>query len=273
MIKESGKILPTLDCVPDSRAETADSSTSLSREQEQQNLISHTHPLPDGEPHPEHPLVVLGHNPLEPNWQNEHQAAAGNLGFFGANPHPNPMQQAHHNQHQQGQHGHVYNDDMQIDDDENDMEADEEPDAEPEGGEPWPQWDPTIFVGDNVQGNQVQTPQIPQHPSIPQDLLDLDLSGSSVRFLRGEGPNIAIDEVIQLGSDDSSSPSDASPVPNADRARFIAAQSHCATVNNFHRKNLLGSNQAKSSTIAIQPIFIDRRNLVDQQIRLILPQL
>lgn len=153
---------------------------------------------------------------------------------------------------------------MQIDDDENDMEADEEPDAEPEGGEPWSQWNPAIFVGDNVQGNQVQTPQIPQHPAIPQDLLDLDLSGSSMRFLRGEGPNIAIDEVIQLGSDDTSSPSDASSVPNADKARFIAAQSHCATICNFHRKNLPGSNQAGPSTIAIQPIFIDRRNLVEQ---------
>lgn len=99
LIKESRKILPTLDRVPSSRAEIADSPTSLSREQEQQNLLSHTHPLPNGEPHPEHPPVVLGHNPLEPNWQNEHQATLGNLGFFGANPHPNPMQQAHHNQH------------------------------------------------------------------------------------------------------------------------------------------------------------------------------
>jgi len=50
-------------------------------------------PVPfDGEPHPEHPPVVLGPNPQEPNWQNEHNAAAENLGFFGAN-HPQHIQQ------------------------------------------------------------------------------------------------------------------------------------------------------------------------------------
>jgi hypothetical protein len=34
-------------------------------------------PVPiDGEPHPEHPPVVLGVNPQDPNWQNEQNGAA-----------------------------------------------------------------------------------------------------------------------------------------------------------------------------------------------------
>jgi len=42
----------------------------------------------DGEPHPEHGPVVLGPHPQPPNWQAEQQWAAGNLGVFGGNPHP-----------------------------------------------------------------------------------------------------------------------------------------------------------------------------------------
>jgi hypothetical protein len=41
-----------------------------------------------GEPHPEHPPVVIGANAQEPNWENELNGAAPNLGFFGGNPHP-----------------------------------------------------------------------------------------------------------------------------------------------------------------------------------------
>jgi hypothetical protein len=48
----------------------------------------------DGEPHPEHGPIVFGPHPLEPNWQSELQGAARNLGFFGANPHPQPKK--HH---------------------------------------------------------------------------------------------------------------------------------------------------------------------------------
>ena len=46
----------------------------------------------DGEPHPEHPPVVLGPNVQNPNWENEQNRAAPNLGFFGDNPHPHHVQ-------------------------------------------------------------------------------------------------------------------------------------------------------------------------------------
>jgi hypothetical protein len=107
-------------------------------------------PVPfDGEPHPEHATIVLGANHLEPNWQNEQQGAAANLGFFGGNPHPNP---AHHVLHQQIQNQLInqadqqqpvqQNDDMEVDEVDND----------------WPTWNPTVFAVDNGQA-------VPQHPA------------------------------------------------------------------------------------------------------------
>lgn len=219
-------------------------------------------PVPfDGEPHPEHAPVVMGPNLLEPNWENEQQGAATNLGFFGGNPHPHPAQHQPHpvQQHQQAQAGMVGNDDMEVDDADEEMEVD----AEPEGGEPWPQLNPAIFVADNVQGNQMQANQVPQHPAVPQDLLDLGLSGSSMRFLRADGPDISIDEVIQL-SDDSTSSSDASSTPNEDSLRFAAIQNHCATISLFHRKSLLGRSKAGPSTIVMQLIFIDKALVTEQ---------
>lgn len=48
-------------------------------------------PVPlDGEPHPEFGPIPLGPHPAAPNWQQELNGADLNLGFFGANPHPNP---------------------------------------------------------------------------------------------------------------------------------------------------------------------------------------
>lgn len=48
-------------------------------------------PVPvDGEPYPEHGPIPLGPHPLPPNWQQEMNGAASNLGFFGGNPHLNP---------------------------------------------------------------------------------------------------------------------------------------------------------------------------------------
>lgn len=82
-------------------------------------------------------------------------------------------------------------------------------------------------------------------------------------FLRADGPDIAIKEVFQL-EDDSSSESDASSVPNEDRARFLAIQSRCATISIFHRKSLPGSSHADPSTIIMQPICIDQNLMQDQ---------
>jgi hypothetical protein len=39
--------------------------------------------------------LVMGANPQPPNWEFEQQGAAQNLGVFGGNPHPAPVQQFH----------------------------------------------------------------------------------------------------------------------------------------------------------------------------------
>jgi hypothetical protein len=118
--------------------------------------------------------------------------------------------------------------------------------------EPWLAWNPAIFVAENgpVQGNQ-----IPQHPAAPQHQMDLDLSGSPLEFLKGTGPEISLDDVIQsIQSDGSSSSSDASS------PAFLAAQSHCANIALFHRKGSPGGTeqgQGASPSVTIRPILID----------------
>ncbi|KAJ1255823.1 hypothetical protein BS78_K154700 [Paspalum vaginatum] len=174
-------------------------------------------PVPlDGEPHPEHGPLVMGPNPLEPNWQAEQQGAAQNLGAFGGNPHPNPQHMQHHapivNEPVQA------NDDVAIVEDINDDDEDE-----------WPAWNPAPLP--------VLAPQVPQHPEVPQDFVDLELSGSSMRFLIGQGPDISLDHVMTL-SDNSSSSSDASSAEVQSRARFIAARARSAQVLIFGRKEL-----------------------------------
>lgn len=64
--------------------------------------------------------------------------------------------------------------DMKVDD--------EQPDTELEGGEPWPAWNPNVFVGDNMAQNNQANIEVPQHPVIPQHHIDMDLLGSSMRF-------------------------------------------------------------------------------------------
>ena len=71
------------------------------------------------------------------------------------------IQQAQQGQEQPGQ----QNDQQEVDGME-EHEADNE----------WPAWNPTIFAVDNGL-------VVPEHPSLPQDHLDLNLSGSSMRFL------------------------------------------------------------------------------------------
>lgn len=78
---------------------------------------------------------------------------------------------------------------MDIDDPNDDMEIKEE---EEDQDDHWPAWDHAVPNNvANVNGNQ-----IPQHPNVPQHFIDLDLSGSSMRFLRAQGPDIAIEEVF-----------------------------------------------------------------------------
>lgn len=76
-------------------------------------------------------------------------------------------------------------DDMQIDDNEDQaVVADENDD------EPWMEWNPAVLAADDHN-------VVPQHPEIPQHFIDLDLSGSSMRFLRATRPDITLDEVFQ----------------------------------------------------------------------------
>lgn len=83
----------------------------------------------------------------------------------------------------------------------------------------WPAWNPAIFTTDNCQ-------HVPQHPGNPQDHVNLDHSGSSMRFHRGDGPDISLDQVFEDAAaeeDGSSSSSDATSATLEDHARFAAA--------------------------------------------------
>ena len=92
--------------------------------------------------------------------------------------------------------------------------------------------------------------------------VDLDLSGSSMEFLRANGPDIAIDEVFGgIQSDGSSSSSDASSPLNEDMIRFIVAQNHCATITIFHRRGIPSSD---SQSISFKPILVDSELLTSQ---------
>jgi hypothetical protein len=42
----------------------------------------------NGEPHTKHPPIMLGPHQNDPNWKEEQQGVAQNLGVFGGNPHP-----------------------------------------------------------------------------------------------------------------------------------------------------------------------------------------
>ena len=126
-----------------------------------------------------------------------------------------------------------------------------------EADDEWPAWNPAVFAADNGQ-------VLHQHPQFPQDHLDLELSGSSMRFLRGDGTDISLDRVLEGISveDGSSSSSDASPTLVEDRARFAAAQKRCTNILIFNRKDMpdevfhrASFSQANDN---MGPIVIDR---------------
>jgi len=102
-----------------------------------------------------------------------------------------------------------------------------------EADDEWPAWNPAVFAADNGQ-------VLHQHPQFPQDHLDLELSGSSMRFLHGDGTDISLDRVLEGISveDGSSSSSDASSTLVEDRARFAAAQKRCTNILIFNRKDM-----------------------------------
>jgi hypothetical protein len=192
-------------------------------------------PVPlDGDPHPEHPPMVFGPNPQLVNWQNEQNGAAPNLGAFGGG-----LNQGHLIIH------HVI----------------AQPEQDNEDGE------------DNLNGMQIDAdePQ-PLHPQQqinalqdPPDVMDLDLSGSSMQFLRANGPDIVLDDVFQALSNDNSSSSSLSDATsmNENMLRFLVAQNRCAELTIFHRRGLPSSTLSTESptirnTISFRPILIDR---------------
>lgn len=106
-----------------------------------------------------------------------------------------------------------------------------------------------------------------QHPAVPQDHLDLELSGSSMRFLRGDGSDISLDHLLENISDDSSSSSsDATSVSMDDHARFAAAQSQCANILFFGRKGLpidvFVRASTSETTVGQSPTVVDKSVLL-----------
>jgi hypothetical protein len=62
-------------------------------------------------------------------------------------------------------------------------------DVDEDDENPWPEWNPAIPVA--------LEPQLPAPiQDLPQHFIDLDLSSSSMRFLRASGPDISLDEVL-----------------------------------------------------------------------------
>ena len=210
----------------------------------------------DGEPHLEHLPLVMRVNPQPPNWEFEQQGAAQNLGVFGGNPHLVLVQQFHPIQFQAALDGNA-------DEDEEEGIENMDVEAEPEGGQLWQPWDPTIFVADNDQNQQQD--QLPEHPAFPQHIMELNLYGSSMRFLRANGPDIAIEEVMHPTSDDSSSTSDAASKEAVVRARFNAVRSLCAKITMYHRKDIPGLSDCSIGSILMRPIFVESNPPVHQQ--------
>jgi len=121
-------------------------------------------------------------------------------------------------------------------------------------------------VQNQIQNEDIQAEvqQPPQHPEFPQHIMDLDLSGSSMSFLRANGPDISLDDVF--GDSSSSSSSDATSIPlenEENLLRFLAAQSHCASITIFHRRGIPFSDEATSansfpSSFAIKHTLIEK---------------
>lgn len=97
----------------------------------------------------------------------------------------------------------------------------------------WLAWNLAIFANDNGQ-------VVPHHPNDPGSSR-LDLSGSSMRFLRGDGPDISLEQAFNdiVASDGSSSSSDATSNLAEECPCFTAAQQRCTNILIFNRKGLL----------------------------------
>lgn len=213
-------------------------------------------PVPfDGEPHTDHGPVIMGRHPIP---QGELQGVAGNLGFIGGNPHPALVHQLAEFLHGLGGNHHNVAEGMDVDanNDDNHQNVAEGMDADADNDDAeWPAWNPAAPAA----------PVVPQHPNVQQDHLDLNLSGSSMRFLRGGGSGISLDDILDIAAhteDSSSSSSDATSQLNEDRARFAAAQQHCVNTLIFNRKGLPDDVFHRATQLlAHGPIIIDREAL------------
>jgi hypothetical protein len=119
---------------------------------------------------------VLALHQHDPNWEEEQNGVVNNLSVFGANPHHDALYKIHLNVTEQ-----LADANPKIDGQVEDIDEDKE--------DPWPEWNPAIPVVTEPQ-------QPPQHLVVPQYFIDLDLSSSSMSFLRASGPDISLDEVL-----------------------------------------------------------------------------
>ena len=76
------------------------------------------------------------------------------------------------------------------------------------------------------------------HMVLPQDLIDVDHLGSSMRFLRAFGPDIPMD-LVDLSYDDSSSSHDTTSPLDEDAFKFLAVNKLC-TDQLFHNNLIFG---------------------------------
>jgi hypothetical protein len=130
------------------------------------------------------------------------------------------------------------------------------PKARSTDAEPQLTWRPKIPIQSNSEASSGKTPPSCTH-NLDSRATTADSSASH---------NLEQDQfVLQSHTNPPANGqlSDAISIPNNERACFLAARSRCATITLFHRKSLPSIFHAGPSTIAIQPILIDR-TLVDE---------
>lgn len=115
-------------------------------------------------------------------------------------------------------------------------------------------------ISTSAQPKLIWRPKIPLHPSV---FPDGNKSSPTNKSLDSH-PDMSFDDNFQsVQSNDSSTDSDASSVPNEERAQFIAAQRHCAMISLFHRKEIPETSSFGPPPIAMRPILIDRAIVQD----------
>ena len=116
------------------------------------------------------------------------------------------------------------------------------------------------------------------HPLNPQDVINLELSGSSLRFLRGEGSDIPIDVTVN-SDDDSSSSSDATSLLSEHRAANRGCSGHLMPIPGFTLRGIFAPGASSSSQGQQQmqapdffkPIVIDTSTLFANQEKVHIP--